>query len=151
MTESLLHRTIIPIANEEDTRATCEALLPHLDDTVEMVNLLYVIEQTEGYMDTTTPEALEQEAHEWFKIAEGILGTVDGFQTELRAGTDVVDEIVVSAVEHDATAIVFKPREKGQLSRLLSRGVKERLLTESPCPVVTLPDTDKDGFTEISD
>ncbi|WP_114579299.1 universal stress protein [Saliphagus sp. LR7] len=151
MTDSLLHRIIVPISNEEDTRATCEALLPQLDETVELVNLLYVIEQTKGYIDTTSPEALEQEARGWFEIGEELLETVDGFQTELRAGTDVVDEIVASAVEHDATAIVFKPREKGRLSRLLSHDVKERLLTESPCPVITLPEADEDGFTEISD
>ncbi len=138
MTDSLLGRIIVPIANETDTTATCEALLPHLDETVELVNLLYVIEQRKGYIDATSPEALKQEAQRWFTIAGGYLGSFDGFQTELRAGPDIVDEITASAVEHDATAIVFRPTEKSGLSRLLSSDVRSRLPTESPCPVIAL-------------
>ncbi|MDR5673580.1 universal stress protein [Halalkaliarchaeum sp. AArc-GB] len=151
MTDNLLRRIIVPIANEEDTKATCEALRPHIDETVELVNVLYVIEQTKGYMDPASPEALKQKAREWFMIAETSLNAGEAFQTELRAGTDIVDEIVASASDHDATAIVFKPRQSsGLLSHLFSRGLKDELLSESPCPVISLPETDEDELTEVS-
>ncbi len=151
MGTGLLNRIIVPIANADDTKATCDALRPHLDDSVELVNILYVIEQTEGYMDPTSPEALKQEARNWFKSAETTLDAADTFETELRAGTDIVAEIVASAIEHDATAIVFKPRQSsGLLSRLFSRNLKDRLISESPCPVISLPETDEDELTEVS-
>ncbi|MCL9815205.1 universal stress protein [Natranaeroarchaeum aerophilus] len=151
MTDPLLRRVIVPIANKEDTKATCAALRPHLDDSVDLVNVLYVIEQTEGYMDPASPEALKQEAGNWFESAETTLDTGDAFETELRAGSDIVAEIVASATEHDATAIVFKPRQSsGLLSQLFSRDLKDKLLSESPCPVVSLPDTDGDNLTEVS-
>jgi len=151
MTDPLLRRVVVPIANEADTKATCDALRPHLDDSVELVNVLYVIEQTEGYMNAASPEQLKQEARNWFKSAETTLDAGDAFESELRAGPDIVAEIVGSATEHDATAIVFKPRQSsGLLSQLFSRDLKNRLLSESPCPVVSLPDTDEDELTEVS-
>lgn len=144
MTGQLLRRIIVPIANEADTKATCDALLSYLDEMVELVNVLHVIEQTEGYIDPSSPEAIEQEAGEWFDIAESRLEAGDAFQTELRAGTDVIDQIVASASEHDATAIVFRPRQSGRLSGVFSRDLKDRLLTENPCPVIVLPDKGRD-------
>jgi len=151
VTDPLLRRVVVPIANETDAKATCDALRPHLDDSVELVNVLYVIEQTERYMDTTSPEALKQEARNWFKSAERTLDAGDAFEAELRAGTDIVAEIVASATEHDATAIVFKPRQSsGLLSQLFSRNLKDKLLSESPCPVISLPETGKDELTEVS-
>lgn len=149
MTDSLLNRIIVPIANREDTTATCEVLLPHLDETVELVNILYVIEQTDGYIDPTSPEALKQKAQHWFTIAGGYLDSFDGFQTEIRAGFDVVDEINASAVEHDATAIVFRPTEKRGLSRLFSSDVRSRLPAESPCPVIALNQNGGETLTEV--
>lgn len=150
MTDPLLRRIIVPIANEEDTSATCDALLPHLDESVELVNVLYVIGQTEGYLDPASPEALQQEANQWFEIARDHLDTVEGVQTELRAGSDVVDEIVASAVEHDATAIVFRPRSKNRLTQLFSSSIEHRLLTESPCPVIAIDDPNGGDLTEMS-
>lgn len=150
MTDPLLGRILVPVANEEDTKATCDALVPHLDERVEFVNVLYVVEQTEGYIDTTSPEALTEEANRWFDIAEEKLEAVDEVRTEIRYGTDVVDEIVASATEHDATAIVFRPREKGRLTSLFSSSIEHRLLTESPCPVIALDEDDETGLTEVS-
>ncbi|GEM_PF-3512452 len=151
MTDTLLRRVIVPVANEADTIATCEELRPHLDHSVELVNLLYVIEQTEGYMDPTSPDQLREEARSWFRMAESMLDVGPAFETELRAGTSIVAEIVASATDHDATAIVFRPQQSsGLLSQLFTRDLKDRLLTESPCPVIALPDTSGDEPTEVS-
>lgn len=136
MSDALFRRILVPIADREDTEATCDALAGYLDESVERVTILNVIEQTEGYMDTASPEALQEEAERWFDIARDRLPVA--VETELRAGPDVVAEILTCANEIGATAIVFRPRPKHKLSDLFSTSVEHRLLTNSPCPVIAL-------------
>lgn len=143
MTRSLLRRVLVPVANLEDTEATCRALLPRIGEDIEEVILLHVIEQTEGFIDTASPEALEEEAEAMFAKAKELLRAVKGdatLETELRFGTDIPEEIVQSAVDHDVTAITFRPRSKGRLSRWFSKETEHRLIREAPCPVLTISD-----------
>lgn len=139
MTGNLLARIVVPVANEEDTEATCAAIEPHLDEGVDQVIVVHVIEQTPGYMDHTSPEALEEEGREILGVADARLDEVD-VETELRFGTALVEEINAVVAERDATAIVFHPREKGRLTRLLTQDAERDLLRESRVPVVALPD-----------
>jgi len=151
MTDPLLRRIVVPIANEADAKMTSNALRPHLGEDTEAVTVLYVIEQTDGYMDAISPEALKQASQSWFQILKEELNVGEAFETELRAGTDIVDEIVASAIEHDATAVVFKPRDPaGLFGRLVSQNVSEKLARECPCPVVSLPESAEDDLTEVS-
>lgn len=136
MSDALFRRIVVPIADREDTEVTCDALAEYLDESVERVTILNVIEQTEGYMDTAPPQALREEAETWFDIARDRLPVE--VQTELRAGPDVVAEILACANEIGATAIVFHPRPKNKLSDLFSTSVEHRLLTNSPCPVIAI-------------
>lgn len=142
MTGNLLARIVVPVANEEDAEATCAAIEPYLREGIDQVTVVHVIEQTPGYMDHTSPEALEDEGREILAAADARLGDVDA-ETELRFGTDLVEEINAVVAERDATAVVFHPRAKGRLTRLLTHDAERDLLRESRVPVVALPDADE--------
>lgn len=141
MPTDLMRRVLVPVASLEDTEATCQAILPHLSEDTETVVLLHVINQTEGYIDPASPKHLEEEAEKMFRVAQDSVGPDLPLQTSLRFGTNVVDEIKESAAEHDATAIAFRPRPGGVLTKLVPEDTQARLITEAPCPVIAFPDS----------
>lgn len=136
MTDAILTHLLVPIANVGDAERTCENLDRYLDSAIERITVVFVIEQTKGYMDSTSPEALKEEAEEVFSYVEDYFSEGPKVQRELRAGTDAVEEIVAAADELDASAIGFSPRPKTRLQRLLGENSSYRLLTESDHPVV---------------
>lgn len=127
---------IVPIAGLDDAKRTCEELAQYLDDEIETITVVHVIEQTDGYMDTTSPEALEREARELFTYVADCFGDGPEIRRELRYGTDVVEEIVDAADDRDVSAIGFAPRPKSKLQQLLTENASYRLITESHQPVV---------------
>lgn len=144
MSGALLRHLLVPVANADDAEATSAALAPYLGAGTEHVTLLHVVEQTPGFMDHTSPEALEEEARAFLEAARERLGQAATVETAIRFGTDLVEEIADQAREEEATAIAFHPREKGQLTKLLTEDAERRLLRESTLPVVALPDADAD-------
>ncbi|WP_440771439.1 universal stress protein [Natronorubrum sp. DTA28] len=144
MTDSIMTHTVVPVANEDDARATCDALEPVLDDSVERITVVHVIEKTEGYMDKAPLEARRLQAERIFSIVEDRFPDGPEIRRELRYGTDVVDEILAAAAEVDATAIGFATRPSGRLHRLLSGNDSYRLITESEQPVVVFSRLDSD-------
>lgn len=136
MIEPLCRHLLVPIANVSDAERTCENLERDLDAEVATLTVVFVIEQTEGFIDPVSPSALEQEAEDVFSYVEGYFDDGPRIRRELRAGTDAVEEIVAAAEEFDASAIGFSPRPKTRLQELLTENTSYRLITESHRPIV---------------
>jgi nucleotide-binding universal stress UspA family protein len=133
----LLDRVLVPVANQADAEATRRAIEPYLDEIGEIV-LVHVVEQTPGYMDHTSPEALREEAEEFLWGARNELGEDVNAEAEIRFGDDVVEELAALAEGADATAIVFHPREKGLLGRFVDGDREGEMIAASPVPVIAL-------------
>lgn len=127
---------LVPIASVSDAEHTCSELDEYLDDDVETITVVHVIEQTEGYLDPASPEALEDEAGEIFEYVEGYFGDGPEIRRELRYGTDAVEEVIAAADDLDVSAIGFAPRSKNRLEQWLTENTSYRLVTESHHPVV---------------
>lgn len=144
MTDALFDRLLLPVAEENDAAATCEAVRPYLESASEVV-VVHVIEQTEGAPDKAPIGARTAQADEIFAIVRDQLTDADlGVRTDLRYGPDVVEEILDIAEEVDATAIGFTPRPGSRWIRLLSGGHADRLTTESDLPVLVFPHPEKE-------
>lgn len=141
MTDLTFTHLLVPIANVDDAERTCRELNEHLDSNLEELTVVFVIEQTEGFMDTTSPTALEQEAEKVFSYVENYFDDGLAIRRELRYGHDAVEEITAAADELDVSAISFTPRPKTRLQQLLSENTSYRLITESEYPVVVFSKT----------
>ena len=135
MTSEFLSHTAVPVANEDDAVATCDAL-EGVHDRIQLVTVVHVIEKTEGYIDKAPLEARQEQAERIFGIGEDRLADGPPVRRELRYGTDAVDAILAVVEEVDATAIGFATEPSGRLKRLLSGNDSYRLITESEQPVV---------------
>jgi len=135
---------LVPIANVDDAKRTCDALDEYLGSDIQTITIIHVIEQTEGYIDPASPEALEQEAKELFSYVEDYFEDGPEIQRELRYGTDAIEEIIAAADELDVSAIGFAPRPKNRLQQLLTENTSYRLVTESHHPVVAFSQGDDD-------
>ncbi len=124
-------------------------MTPYLSDVTERLVVVHVIETRSTFMDKAPLAARREQADRLFDIAEEQLGTAPGFETRLRYGSDVVEEILETVSEIDATAILFTPRRTNRLTRLLSGDEEHRLVTESPCPVVAIPEADSGVRREV--
>ncbi|MFP8952712.1 universal stress protein [Natrialbaceae archaeon A-arb3/5] len=145
MTSAITTHVIVPVANEQDARVTCEALESTIDRPIEEITVVHVIEKTEGYMDKAPLEARQEQAERIFTIVEDRFADGPTIRRELRYGPDVVDEILAAADDVGATAIGFTPRPSGRLHRLLSGNNSYRLITESEQPVVVFSRRDSDN------
>lgn len=139
---SLGKRILLPLASPEDARRTTTALREVFPTAPEgaVVLPLHIIEKGGGSLDKVSVEAQKEQAEELFIQAIPELEAA-GFEVEPQMifATDVVVAICEAALEHDATAIVFLPRAGGTLSKLLAGNLSDRLITQSPVPVTTLP------------
>ena len=138
MSESIFDRIVVPVKNTDDATATATALKPHLEPGSELVVLLHVIEQTDGYVDTASPAALKEEANRIFDAGMRELPSDAPTQSALRYGTDAVDVIVDAIDEFGATAVVFEPSPDRRLTDLLTRSAEQRLVEEANCPVIAI-------------
>lgn len=136
MTETLFTHFLVPIANIADAERTCENLERYLDSNVERITVVFVIEKRKGFVDQAPPDALKQVAEQVFSYVEDYFPNGPAISRELRAGTDPVEEIIVAADEHDASAITVSPRPKTRLQQLLTENSSYRLISESHHPVV---------------
>lgn len=135
---------LVPIASVDDAKRTCDALDEYFGSDIQTVTIVYVIEQTEGYIDPASPEALKQEAEKVFSYVEDYFEDGPEIQRELRYGTDAIEEIIAAADELDVAAIGFAPRPKNRLQQLLTENTSYRLVTESHHPVVAFSQGDTD-------
>jgi nucleotide-binding universal stress UspA family protein len=136
---SIMDRIVVPVATPEDAQETCRALEPHLEE-IEVVVAVHVIEKAGGAPDKAPLEKRQQDAEEILGIVENRLREEVAVDTRVVYDTDVVDGIIGAADDADATSIVFVGREGGRLIRLLSGDTANRIISEAPIPVVSLPD-----------
>ncbi|SEQ06463.1 universal stress protein [Natrinema salaciae] len=133
---------LVPVADPDDGERTAAALAPYLSpsSTVLVVN---VIEKAGGAPDKASVEQREEYAREIFERARGPLAERAGsVETAVLFGTDVVETIFEAAVDRNADAVVFEPREGRRFVELLTGDVARRLVKEARVPVVALPEDD---------
>ncbi len=130
----MLDHVLLPVAHEDDARETALALEPYDPGRVTVV---YVVEKAGGAPDKTPVEQSKEMAAASFSAVEEVFSDADA---EIAYGRDIVEAIVDTATDVDATAIAYRPRESNRILRVLTGDLSLRLVTESPIPVVSLPD-----------
>ena len=144
MSPHLTDRILVPVANETDAERTCRSIRQHLENDSGEVRptavVAHVIEKADGAIDKAPLEARKEQAASIFDMVRGELEPA-GYtvETELLFESDVVTAIHDAASEAGAHSIAFVPREGGFLAKLLASDLTD-LVTESPVPVITLPD-----------
>jgi nucleotide-binding universal stress UspA family protein len=144
----LFDRVLLPVADPEDARATCEALAGH---EVGRVRAIHVIEKGGGAPDKASVEQREEYAAEVFDVVEATLPAGFDVETEVVFGTDVAETVFQAADDFGATAIVITPRSGNRWIRLLTGDVALKLVTETDRPVVVLPDVEPADETAADD
>jgi len=145
----LLDRVVLPVANDDDARATARALDGHEVGSALAVN---VVEKAGGAPDKASVEQREEVAEEAFAVLEAALGDGIDLETRVLYGTDVADAIFDAADGYDASAIVITPRGGSRWVRLLTGDVALSLVTETDRPVIVLPDVERaDGEASSAD
>ncbi len=129
----LMEHVLLPVANEDDARATAEALEPY---SPEQVTALYVVEKAEGAPDKTSPEHSEEVAEASFDAVQEVFPDA-GTRTEYSR--DVVQAIFDAADDVDASSIAYRSRGGGRLMHFLSGDLSLKLVTKAELPVVALP------------
>ncbi|WP_255171010.1 universal stress protein [Natrononativus amylolyticus] len=135
-------RILVPVANETDAKTTCEAIERSFS-TDTSLHTVHVIEKGGGAPDKAPLEARQEQAQAIFDFVTGSLESA-GFEvtTEIRYGTDVIDEILAAAEETAADAIAFVPREGSRLTRFLTGNKTKSLIDSDRVPVIVLPNPD---------
>ena len=133
---SLLDSVVVPVAESADAAATADALAPLEPREVVVV---YVVEKTGGAPDQASVDQREMEAEEAF---DAFRDRFPDAESEVRYGTDVVEQVFAAADESGATAVAFRPRPGSRLVRLVSGDYALTLVTENDLPVVSLPKPD---------
>lgn len=145
MTDALLSRPVVPVASEDDVRATAAAAFHRIREAGGEPLLVHVVEKAGGGIDKASVEQRVEAAQELFAIANDLADAAGlDVETDVIYGTDVGTAIVETAVDRDASAIVFTPREGGRIWDILGGTVRDDIVTGSELPVVVLPRADGD-------
>lgn len=132
MSQALMEHLVVPVANEEDARATATALTQY---PFEQITVVHVVEKAGGAPDKLSVEQAERIAEESFIAFREIIPDVE---TEITYSRDVVDAINALTIEMGASAIAFRSRGGGRLARLISGDTALRLVTDTDRPVIAL-------------
>jgi len=136
--QNLLEHVLVPVANEEDARATVlelEAYQPN------HVTALHVVEKGDGVPDKTPVEQSEAVAEEAFAAVREIFPNADDHTAYAR---DVVGAIFDAADEVGAAAIVYRSRGGNRITQFLSGDLSLKLVTQPDRPVIALPRADSE-------
>jgi nucleotide-binding universal stress UspA family protein len=132
-TGDLLARPLLPVANEEDARATAHTLESYHPG---QVSVLYVVEKADGAPNRISVEQSEEVAADSFAAVRSVFPDVD---ERVAYDRDVVSAVLEVADEISASAVVFRPRESSRLAKFLSGDRSLKLITRANRPIVTLP------------
>jgi nucleotide-binding universal stress UspA family protein len=135
----LLSHVVVPVADDDDARATARALEPY---DPARITVLYVIEKGGGTPDKTPVEQSKEVAETAF---EAFRERWPEAGDKSVYGTDVVEAIEDAALDLDADAIVFRPRTGNRVLRFVTGDKTLRLVTDTKIPVVVLPEQEDDG------
>lgn len=140
----ILDHVLLPVASEDDARASSAALEPYLDE-VERVTAVHVVEKAGGAPDKAPLEKRQSDAAEFLAVAQSRLASDVAFDARIDYGTDVVETLFAAADDAGATALAFRARGGSRIVRLLSGDTATKLVTEPPIPVVSLPNPEPEG------
>lgn len=132
MSQLFTESIVVPVANQEDAQATAVALEPY---DVGDITVLHVVEKGEGVPDKTPVEQSKQIARESFAAFRE---TFPEAKMEITYRRDVVTGIIEVAKDIDASAIVYRPRDRARILQFLSGDRSLRLITEAKRPVIAL-------------
>lgn len=133
---------VIPVATENDSRSTCAALEPYLEE-VERVTAVHVVEKAGGAPDKAPLEKRREDAAEFLAIVDVELSDAVAVDTRTTFATDVVDGLFSTATDVGADAIAFRARGGSRLKRILAGDLTTDLVTDPVVPVVSLPNPDR--------
>ncbi|WP_324663914.1 universal stress protein [Haloarcula sediminis] len=136
--QCLLSHVLLPVANEDDARATATALEPY---SPERVTALHVVEKGEGVPDKTPVEQSEELAEASYVAVRSVFPDADD---HTAYGRDIAAEIFDAADAVDASAIAYRARDGGRLMKFLSGDLSLKLVTNADIPVIALPREDTD-------
>ncbi|WP_136688369.1 universal stress protein [Halorhabdus amylolytica] len=134
MTETLTAHLAVPVANDEDARATAGALQAYEFDRVTAV---HVVEKGGGTLDKIPLEQAEEQAEEAF---EAFRDVIPDAESAVVYHTDIVEGIFEAATDLSASAIAFHPRGGSRLTQFLEGDPALKLVTEADRPVIALPE-----------
>ncbi|MFQ3319951.1 MAG: nucleotide-binding universal stress UspA family protein, partial [Natronomonas sp.] len=104
MARPLMRHLAVPVANEEDARVTAKRLAEYEYDRVTVV---HVIEKAGGAPDKLSVEQAERRAADAFAAFQAVIPDAE---TEHVYRRNVVDAILDTAEELEASAVAFRPR-----------------------------------------
>jgi nucleotide-binding universal stress UspA family protein len=133
----LLGHVLLPVAHEEDARATAHALEPYRP---ERVTALHVVEKGEGVPDKTPVEQSQEVARKSYAAVREVYPDAGDHTAYSR---DVVGAIFDAADEVNASAIAYRSRGGGRLMQFLSGNLSLKLVTNADRPVIALPRDDE--------
>lgn len=133
---------LIPVAEEEDARATCVTLQPYLED-IERVTAVHVIEKAGGAVDKAPLEKRREDATEFLAIVEETLSGSVAVDTRTVFATDIVPALFSEAGDAGAEAVAFRARGGSRIKRIIAGDLTTKLVTDPDIPVISLPNPEK--------
>lgn len=139
MTNLIIERVLLPVANEDDAERTCTAVRPHLKDDAEIV-AVYVVEKRKGAPEVTSTKQLEAYGRDTLGVVEeAFADSTVSVESELRYGTDLIATLFETAEDNAVDCIAVVPRPKGRLVALLSGDPGWKLVNRARYPLLVLP------------
>lgn len=142
----MLDNLLVPVEQQEHSKQAAEYAATIAEPFDATVHALHVVESTPNRLNVETAvEISDYESDEWFApIASR--SQIDT-QTQVRAGVvtgNPSDEILKYTRRWSIDLILMESLEFGDNGGLFSTSTTERVMEESPVPVVVIPDNESE-------